>query len=39
MRLKKNEIVAITNVTHSVFGKDASVRIFGSRINDALKGG
>ena len=39
MRLKKNEIVAITDVTHSVFGKDASVRIFGSRINDALKGG
>ena len=39
MRLKKNEIAAITDVTQSVFGKDASVRLFGSRINDALKGG
>ena len=39
MRLKGNEITAINNVTKTVFGTDASVRLFGSRTNDSLKGG
>jgi predicted nucleotidyltransferase len=39
MRLKKNEIEAIKEVTKEIFGQDAIVQLFGSRTNDALKGG
>jgi len=39
MRLKKTEITAINNVTQNIFGKNASVRLFGSRTDDTLKGG
>jgi predicted nucleotidyltransferase len=39
MRLKKNEIEAIKKVTKEIFGQDAIVQLFGSRTNDALKGG
>jgi predicted nucleotidyltransferase len=39
MRLKKNEIEAIKEVTKKFFGQDAVVQLFGSRTNDALKGG
>ncbi len=39
MRLKKNELAAIKEVTKEIFGENATVRLFGSRTNDALKGG
>ena len=39
MRLNEKEITAIHEVTKTVFGEKASVRLFGSRTNDALKGG
>ena len=39
MRLKNTEITAITDVTKSVFGNNATVLLFGSRTNDSLKGG
>ena len=39
MRLKKTEITAITDITKSVFGNNSTVRLFGSRTNDSLKGG
>jgi predicted nucleotidyltransferase len=39
MRLKKNELAAIKEVTKEIFGENATIRLFGSRTNDALKGG
>lgn len=39
MRLKQDEIDAIKEVTKAIFGKNASIRLFGSRTNDSLKGG
>ena len=39
MRIKKNEIEAIKNVANVVFGPGTIVQLFGSRVNDSLKGG
>jgi predicted nucleotidyltransferase len=39
MRLKKNELETIKEVTKEIFGNNATVSLFGSRTNDALKGG
>jgi len=39
MRLSNNEINEIKAVTHSVFGVDALVTLFGSRIDDSKRGG
>ncbi|HKJ87792.1 MAG TPA: nucleotidyltransferase domain-containing protein [Gammaproteobacteria bacterium] len=39
MRLTKNERTAITGAVHAVFGEDAEVRLFGSRAEDARRGG
>lgn len=39
MRLKKNELEAIKEVNKEIFGENATIRLFGSRTNDALKGG
>jgi predicted nucleotidyltransferase len=39
MRLKKNELAAIKEVTKEIFGANATIRLFGSRTNDTLKGG
>jgi uncharacterized protein len=39
MRLNHNEIEAIKEVTKVVIGENAIVRLFGSRVNDSLKGG
>lgn len=39
MRLTESEIVAIKNAVRDVFGQDAQVRLFGSRVDDAARGG
>ena len=39
MRLKKKEIETIKEGSKQLFGQDAVVQLFGSRTNDALKGG
>ncbi|MBN4077076.1 nucleotidyltransferase domain-containing protein [Mariprofundus ferrooxydans] len=39
MRLNKNEIEAIVNAVSNRFSPDARIYLFGSRINDAAKGG
>ncbi len=39
MRLKKQEIEAIKNVTKAIFGDNAIIRLFGSRTDDSQKGG
>ena len=39
MRLNNNEINEIKAVTHSVFGDNALVMLFGSRIDDSKRGG
>lgn len=39
MRLKKEHIEIIINSTHEFFGEDVSVYLFGSRLDDAKKGG
>jgi len=39
MRLNSNEINEIKAVTHSVFGDNALVTLFGSRIDDSKRGG
>ena len=39
MRLKPDEISAIKTATADVFGEGAVVRLFGSRVDDSLRGG
>jgi predicted nucleotidyltransferase len=39
MRLSNNDINEIKAVTHSVFGDNAFVTLFGSRIDDSKRGG
>jgi predicted nucleotidyltransferase len=39
VRLTKEEIAGIRAATAEVFGPDATVRLFGSRVDDAAKGG
>lgn len=39
MRLSEDEIAAIKDSAAEAFGPDAIVRLFGSRIDDSLKGG
>jgi len=39
MRLTKNEIKVIKETITEVFGTEAVVRLFGSRVDDAAKGG
>jgi predicted nucleotidyltransferase len=39
MRLEPDEIEAIRRATRAVFGAQARVRVFGSRVEDDLKGG
>ena len=39
MRLKPNEINVIKGAITDVFGDHASVRLFGSRVDDTAKGG
>ena len=39
MRLTDKEIKAIKEVAKLVFGEEATVKVFGSRIDDQMKGG
>ena len=39
MRLEPDEIQAIRRAAQAVFGAQARVRVFGSRVADHLKGG
>jgi len=39
VRLKKREIDAIKAAAADAFGPSATVRLFGSRVDDALRGG
>jgi predicted nucleotidyltransferase len=39
MRLTEFEISTIKTLAKEIFGKDASVSLFGSRVNDQMKGG
>ncbi|WP_242470201.1 hypothetical protein [Thiococcus pfennigii] len=39
MRLTKDQIAAILDVTTSITGRDAAVLLFGSRLDDAARGG
>ena len=39
MRLTTHQITIIKNAAQSVLGADAQVILFGSRVNDALRGG
>ncbi|MGH6896373.1 MAG: hypothetical protein ACREJ5_07485 [Geminicoccaceae bacterium] len=39
MRLEPREIQAIRQAARQVFGERATVRVFGSRVHDHLKGG
>lgn len=39
MRLSAEEAAAIKRIIANVFGKDAEVRLFGSRIDDTKRGG
>jgi predicted nucleotidyltransferase len=39
MRLSENEIVIIKKLTVEIFGQGSKVYLFGSRVNDQLKGG
>ena len=39
MRLTDHEVVAIKAAAHQAFGETAVVRLFGSRVDDSLRGG
>jgi len=39
MRLSDDQVRCIVNATHELSGHDAQVRLFGSRLHDAVKGG
>lgn len=39
MRLQPYEIAAIKDAANDVFGETAVVRLFGSRVDDSLRGG
>ncbi len=39
MRLKPRDIDAIKTAARETFGEDASVRLYGSRVDDSLRGG
>lgn len=39
MRLTTDEVAAIKTATREAFGASASVRLFGSRVHDHLRGG
>lgn len=39
MRLEPEEVAAIKAAAHKAFGKGAVVRLFGSRVDDTLRGG
>lgn len=39
MRLSNQQTNAINSIAHQVFGEDAIVWLFGSRLNDQAKGG
>ncbi|MEW6414097.1 MAG: nucleotidyltransferase domain-containing protein [Pseudomonadota bacterium] len=39
MRLSENQARAITRIAHEIAGKQARVRVFGSRLNDDARGG
>jgi hypothetical protein len=39
MRLQPYEVTAIKTATNDVFGASAVVRLFGSRVDDRLRGG
>lgn len=39
MRLEPREIRAVRQAARQVFGERATVRVFGSRVDDRLKGG
>lgn len=39
MRLEPHEIVAIRDAARAVFGQSATVRVFGSRLDDDGRGG
>ena len=39
MRLEPEEVAAIKAATRMIFGGDAVVRLFGSRVRDDLRGG
>ncbi|OOG20800.1 DNA polymerase III subunit beta [Thioalkalivibrio denitrificans] len=39
MRLSREQVEAIREVVHSECGPSARVRLFGSRLDDALRGG
>lgn len=39
MRLNQHEIVVIKTAAADIFGKEAEVRLFGTRVDDAARGG
>ena len=39
MRVNSNDIKAIKDIAHVVFGETATIRLFGSRTDDKKKGG